>query len=89
MRAVITVLGEDRVGIIAEVSGLLAKFNTNILDITQTIMQDIFTMVMLVDISGAAARFDDLSNSLDKAGEKLGVKVRIQREDIFRSMHRI
>lgn len=89
MRAVITVLGKDRVGIIAGVSNILAESNVNILDITQTIMQDVFTMITLVDISGCNIPFDILSEKLDKKGVEMGLKIQIQHEDIFNSMHRI
>ena len=89
MRAVITVIGKDRVGIIAGISTVLADCNVNILDLSQTIMQDVFTMIMLVDISRATASFTDLSDSLDGKGQDLGLSVRIQHEDIFSSMHRI
>lgn len=89
MRAVITVLGKDTVGIIAGVSNILADSNVNILDITQTIMQDVFTMITLVDISSCNIPFDILSEKLDKKGVELGLKIQIQHEDIFNSMHRI
>jgi ACT domain-containing protein len=89
MRAVITVIGRDRVGIIAGISTILAHCNVNILDLSQTIMQDVFTMIMLVDISRAAVSFADLSDKLDAKGRELGLSVRIQHEDIFSSMHRI
>ncbi len=89
MKAVITVIGKDRVGIIYSVSDILAKAGINILDISQTIMQDIFTMIMLVDISKSADSFSDISKKLEKLGEELGLSIRIQHEDIFNSMHRI
>ncbi len=89
MKAVITVLGSDRIGIIAHVTNILAKVNVNILDISQTIMDKIFTMVMLVDVSEASAPFADISKALDGAAQELGVSIRIQHEDIFNSMHRI
>ncbi|WHH61281.1 ACT domain-containing protein [Petroclostridium sp. X23] len=89
MRAVITVLGNDRVGIIAAISNILADCNVNILDISQTIMQDIFTMIMLVDISSMEVDFSKLSDQLEKKGRELGLSIRIQHEDIFNSMHRI
>lgn len=89
MRAVITVIGKDKVGIIAGISNILADCNTNILDISQTIMQDVFTMVMLVDIGGMSIDFSDLLTKLEKKGEEIGLTVRIQHEDIFNSMHRI
>jgi len=89
MRAVITVLGTDRVGIIAGVSATLAETNVNILDITQTIMQGIFTMIMVVDIGMANISFEELDQRLKAKSEALGLQIRIQREDIFNSMHRI
>lgn len=89
VRAVITVIGKDRVGIIAAVSNVLADSNVNILDISQTIMQDMFTMIMLTDVSGSAIAFDDLSGRLEAKGRELGLYIKIQHEDIFNSMHRI
>lgn len=89
MRAIVTVIGKDRVGIIAGVSAILATYNINILDITQTTMQDIFTMTMLVEISQMEIDFTELSGKLTSKGEELGVSIRIQHEDIFNSMHRI
>ena len=89
MKAVITVIGKDRVGIIAGISNILSECNVNILDISQTIMQELFTMVMLVDISKSKADFSDLSVKLEEKGEELGLKIKIQHEDIFNSMHRI
>lgn len=89
MRAIITVIGKDKVGIIAGVSTVLADNNVNILDITQTTLQDVFTMIMLVDISGAAVNFAELSEKLENKGREIGLSVRIQHEDIFNSMHSI
>jgi ACT domain-containing protein len=89
MRGIITVIGTDRVGIIAGVSTILADANVNILDITQTTMQGLFTMIMLVDISKANIDFNELSRKLDNKGEELGLKIKIQHEDLFKSMHRI
>ena len=89
MRAVITVIGKDTKGIIAGVSGYLASADINILDISQTIMQEYFTMVMLVDLADSKDDFKTISENLDKVGEKFSVNVRIQHEDIFNSMHRI
>ena len=88
-KAVVTVLGKDRVGIIYNVSGILAENDVNILDISQTIMDDIFRMVMIVDIEKSAKPFDELADKLDKKGEELGVKITICCEDIFNAMHRI
>ncbi len=89
MRAIITVVGKDRVGIIAEVSRILSENQVNILDISQTIMQDMFTMIMLVDVSGAKVAFSELADSLESLGESMGLSIRIQHEDLFHSMHRI
>lgn len=89
MKAVITVIGKDKVGIIAAVSQILAKAGINILDISQTIMQDMFTMIMLVDISAANDNFADISKNLELTGQQLGLSIRIQHEDIFNSMHRV
>ena len=89
MKAIVTVMGVDKKGIIAGVSTLLSDFNINILDINQTIMQNIFTMVMLVDIKELSADFKAVSEALLELGKKLGVEIRIQHEEIFRSMHRI
>lgn len=89
MKAVITVLGCDRIGIIARITDVLAKTNVNILDISQTIMQNIFTMIMLVDLSKMEGETSRLNELLAKAGEDLGVEIRLQREEIFTSMHRI
>ncbi len=89
MRAVITVVGQDKIGIIAEVSHVLAENNINILDISQTIMQDMFTMIMLVNTENSDTSFKEISNILQALGEKLSLSIRIQHEDIFHSMHRI
>jgi ACT domain-containing protein len=89
MRAIITVIGTDTMGIIAKVSGFLADNHINILDISQTIMQDLFTMIMLVDLEKSDMKFDDITENLDKIATEIGVNIRIQHEDIFNSMHRI
>lgn len=89
MRAVITVVGKDTVGIIAEVTGLLSQHKVNVMDISQSILQELFAMVMLVDISGATVPFDELARTLEALGEKLNVKVHVMHEDIFTSMHTI
>ena len=88
MRAVVTVMGKDKTGIIARTSTLLADNGINILDITQTIIQNIFTMVMLVEM-GKDTEIAVISEKLDVLAEELGVEIRIQHEDIFNSMHRI
>ena len=89
MRAIITVTGKDRPGIIAGVCVLLSESNINILDISQTVMQDFFTMTMLIDLSGCDKAFTEVSDSLDAKGKEMGLIIRIQREDIFDRMHRI
>ncbi len=89
MRAVITVIGQDKIGIIYEVSRVLAENSINILDISQTIMQNMFTMIMLVNTEKCSASFKEISSTLADLGEKLGLSIRIQHEDIFNSMHRI
>jgi len=86
---VITVMGQDRVGIVAGVSKALADYNVNIVDISQTILHDIFAMILLVDISKSKYSLAELKEPLKAAGESLGVKIVIQHEDIFRYMHRI
>ncbi|XRO76459.1 ACT domain-containing protein [Methanocaldococcus sp. 16A] len=88
-RVVVSVIGQDRTGIVAGISKVLAENNVNILDISQTIMDNLFAMIMLVDISNAKVDFTTLKNELEKAGEELGVKVIVQHEDIFKYMHRI
>ena len=89
MRAVVTVVGKDRTGIIAAVSGYLAEKTINILDISQTIMQDLFTMIMLVDTKGSDISASSLSSELKDLGEKIGVEINVQHEGLFSSMHRI
>jgi len=89
MRAIITVIGKDRVGIIARVSTLLAEHQVNILDISQTTMQDYFTMIMLADLAAASVPFAALEQKLNALGAEIGLSIRIQREDIFQSMHQI
>lgn len=89
MRAVVTVMGDDKPGIIAKTSTLLAENNINILDITQTIVQNIFTMVMLVDIDNSKLSLASLTDALNALGTTLSVEIRIQHEEIFNSMHRI
>ncbi|MCR4430390.1 MAG: ACT domain-containing protein [Tepidanaerobacteraceae bacterium] len=88
-KAVISVVGEDRVGIIAGISDVLAKNNVNILDITQTAIEGLFTMIMVVDIAKASISFEELKEQLSLRGEKLCVRVDAQREEVFHFMHRI
>ena len=89
MNAIVTVLGQDRVGIIAAVCNRLANYNVNILDISQTILQGAFTMVMAVDVSQSTASFGELGKGLNDLGAELGLSIRIQREEIFDAMHSI
>jgi ACT domain-containing protein len=89
MKAVITVLGSDRIGIIAGVTAILAETGVNILDISQTIMQDIFTMIMMADLTNMTTDFGTLQERMLALGKQMGVEIRVQRDEIFRSMHRI
>ena len=88
-QAIITVLGRDKIGIIAAVSGALAQGHANILDINQTIIQDMFTMAMLVDYSQMEPSFDDMRQQLAALGEEMGIEIRMQRKEIFDAMHRV
>lgn len=89
MNAIITVVGKDKIGIIAGVCVALEKINVNILDISQTVLQNMFTMNMLVDIKNANVDYAQIVEALDKEGERLGVSIRIQKEEIFDAMHKI
>jgi ACT domain-containing protein len=88
-KAIVSIIGVDRVGIVAGISTVLAEHNANIVNISQTNFEDIFTMIMLVDISRIKGSFEDLQRALEEKGKELGVQVNIQREEIFRYMHRI
>ena len=89
MKAIVTVIGKDRFGIIAEVCTLLAENKINILDISQTVMQSFFTMTMLIDLTESTKDFATLSDDLKAKGEEMGLNIRMQREDIFDLMHRV
>ena len=89
MKGIITVLGQDKVGIIAKVCVYLSNEGINILDISQTIIQGYFHMMMIVDVTLAAKRFEDLAEELKTLGGDIGVQIKLQHEDIFNSMHRI
>ena len=89
MKAIVTVVGKDRVGIIAGVCTALAKFNVNVLDISQTVMQGYFTMMMATDVSAANIPMAQLAPEMEAIGKDMGLSIRIQREDIFEAMHRI
>lgn len=88
-KSIITVVGKDNVGIIAKVCTYLAENNINILDISQTIVQDYFNMMMIVDANNADKKIGNIADELEKLGEEIGVQIKIQQEDIFNSMHRI
>ena len=89
MKAIVTVVGKDRVGIIAEVCVELAKYSVNVLDISQTIMQGYFTMMMATDVSQCNLPLAELVTEMARIGEEMGLSIRVQREDIFQAMHRI
>ena len=89
MKAIVTVVGKDRVGIIAGVCTALAKYNVNVLDISQTVMQGYFTMMMATDVSMSSIPMAQLATELEQIGKDMGLSIRIQREDIFEAMHRI
>ncbi|MDO4459914.1 MAG: ACT domain-containing protein [Clostridia bacterium] len=89
MRAIITVLGKDMVGILAKVTAVCAERNVNVIEVTQSIMQDMFAMIMMVDVSNASIEFSSLSDELVALGESLGLKIHVMHEDIFNSMHKI
>jgi ACT domain-containing protein len=88
-RAIVTIIGSDRVGIIAGIANVIADANVNILDISQSVIREFFTMIMMVDLSEAKISFEELSDRLARKGEELGVRVEIQREEIFKAMHRV
>lgn len=88
-KMIITIVGKDKVGIVAKTCNYLAENKMNILDITQTILQEYFNMMMIVDRSGSEKSFDEIAKELDAVGEEIGVSIRCQREEIFTSMHRI
>ncbi len=88
-RIIVTVIGADRVGIIAGVSAVLAESNANIVDISQTTLREFFTMILMADLGDATVAFDDLKRRLIEKGEQMGVKIDAQHEDVFRYMHRV
>ena len=89
MRAVISVVGRDCVGILAKVSQACSQCNANIVDVTQSVLQDMFVMVMLVDITDIHVDFDALTKKMSVLGEEIGMVIHVMHEDIFNSMHRI
>ena len=89
MKGVVTVLGKDKAGIIAEISGVLYKESVNIDGLNQALIDDLFTMVMVVNMKEMDIKFEELQTQLHAVGEKLNLDIRIQKEEIFQSMHRI
>ena len=89
MKAVISVIGKDAVGILAKVSTICAEHNANVTDVTQSVLQDVFAMVMLVDITGLSTPLADLSDEMTALGKELGLSIYVMHEDIFNTMHHI
>lgn len=89
MRAFITVLGKDTVGILAKVSSACAEENISVSEVTQSVLQEMFVMIMLVEMDNSKKTIAEMSKKLDKLGEEMGLKIHIMHEDIFNSMHRI
>ena len=89
MKAVITVIGKDKIGIIAMASAECLKYGANIEDISQTVLDEYFSMIMLVSLDGLTVDFSTFADAMSKAGEEAGVDIRVMHEDIFNSMHRI
>ena len=88
-RAVITVIGKDMIGILAKVSNICSKRNINIIDVSQTVLSDVFAMIMLVDLEKMDGSYDVLKTELENSGKDLGLSIHIMREEIFNSMHNI
>ena len=89
MRAVITVIGQDNVGILHQVSGVCAEYHANVVEVTQSVLQDMFAMIMMVDITDMTTDFTKLSDKLTTLGTDLGLSIHTMHEDIFNAMHRI
>ena len=89
MKAVVTVIGRDTVGILAKVASVCAAHNANILDVTQSVLSEMFTMIMVLDITGLNRSFSELQSALEALGTEIGMKILTMHEDIFNSMHRI
>ena len=89
MKAILTVIGKDKVGIIAGVSNELQRLNINILDVNQTIIDEFFTMIMMLDLKLSNSNFEEIKKSLELKGKELGVDVKIQREEIFNSIYNV
>ncbi|MBP2026016.1 ACT domain-containing protein [Peptoniphilus stercorisuis] len=89
MKAVITFIGNDKMGIVYKATELVVKYHLNIVDINQTIMDDYFTMLMIVDLSEKNVSFDEIVDGFTNLGEEIGMYIKVQHEDIFNSMHQI
>jgi ACT domain-containing protein len=89
MRAVITVIGKDMVGILARVSNICSENNINITEVTQSVLQDVFAMIMLVDISASTITCAQLSDDMNALGKSLGLSIHVMHEDLFNCMHKI
>lgn len=89
MRAIITVIGKDNVGILHKVTGICAEYNANVIEVTQSVLQDMFAMIMLVDISSISKDFAEMVDEMTELGNKLGLSIHTMHEDIFNSMHSI
>ena len=89
MKCILTVIGKDKSGIIAKVSGLLAEYDVNIEDISQTIMQNTFTMIMLVNLENSKIQLFELKQKCKDLGEEIGVNILLQHEGIFNAMHKV
>ncbi|MBQ9897894.1 MAG: ACT domain-containing protein [Ruminococcus sp.] len=89
MRAVVTVIGKDTVGILHKVSGICAEYNANVIEVTQSVLQDMFAMIMLVDITKLSGDFSELVDRMTELGTQLGLSIHTMHEDIFNSMHSI
>ena len=89
MQAVITVIGKDNVGILHKVTGICTEYNVNVIEVTQSVLQDMFAMIMLVDISAINKNFADMVDTMTELGNTLGLSIHTMHEDIFNSMHSI
>ena len=89
MRAVVAVIGKDTVGILARVTAICAEHRANVMDVTQTVMQDLFAMTMLIEISELSVEFSAFAHELKNAGDEMGLQIHVMHEDIFNSMHKI
>lgn len=89
MKAVITVIGRDTVGVIARISGVCSELGINIEDVTQSIMQQMFCMIMLVDLSGCSVPQEEMRRRLAEVGEEMQMQVNVTRQEVFDAMHRV